>query len=91
MFEAVHVVVVDELFDGGDLVAVGDADDEDVAAVALVDLCDRRGFCSAGGSPRGPESKDNVAALETVPVELACTGEVNEVGLGFACRWIGLV
>ena len=89
--EAVNVETVDELFDGGGLVAAGDADDEDVVVVALLDLCDRRGFCLASGSPRGPEPEDDVTALEAVPVELPSTGEVHEVGLGFACRWIGLV
>jgi len=80
--EAVHLEVVDELFDGGDLVAASDADDEDVVAVSLVDLCDRRGFCLAGRSPRGPEPEDDVAPLEAVPVELPSTGKVHEVGLG---------
>ena len=81
MVEAVHVEVVDELFDSVDFVATGDADDEDVVAVGLVDLCDRRGFCLAGGSPGGPKPEDDVAPLEAVPVELPSTGKVHEVGL----------
>ncbi|MEL7157693.1 MAG: hypothetical protein AAFN30_13975 [Actinomycetota bacterium] len=89
--EAVDGEVVDELFDGVDLVATGDADDEDVVAVGLVDLCDRRGFCLAGGSPGRPEPEDDVAPLEAVPVELPSAGEVHKLRVGSACWWIGLV
>ncbi len=97
MVEAVDGVVVDELFDGADIVATGDTDDENVVAVGLVDLCDRRGFCLAGGSPRGPEPEDDVAALDAVPVELPSAGKVHEIGLGSVrwciglARWGGLV
>ena len=85
MVDTVDGEVVDELFDSADIVATGDTDDQDVVAVDLVDLCDRRGFCLARGSPGGPEPEDDVAALDAVPVELPSAGEVHKLGVGSAC------
>ncbi len=89
--EAVDGEVVDEPFDGADIIATGDADDKDVLAVDFVDLCDRRGFSLAGGSPRGPEPEDDVAPLDAVPVELPSAGKVHKLGFRSACWCIGLV
>jgi hypothetical protein len=67
---------VDKALDGVDVIATCDADDQDIVAVVLMYLCDRRGFGSTGRSPGRPEPEHDVLALEAVPVDLAA-----------ACDW----
>ena len=64
MLERADIERVDELGDRRQVIAAGNTDECDGVAVLIVYLCDRRGFCSARGSPGGPEPKDHVAAFK---------------------------
>ena len=58
--EGPNVELVDETIDRVDTVASGDANEHDVRAIQVLDLCDRRGFTLASRSPRCPEPQQHV-------------------------------
>jgi hypothetical protein len=80
--ECVDAEVVDEVVDGVEVVATGDADEGDVVTVGGVDLCDRRGFGAATRSPRCPEPQQGVGPFERAEVDLAAVGRRHHAGVG---------
>ncbi len=63
MWELANPECVDEVLNSCQFVAPCDTDELDVFTILLLHLCDRRGFPSAGASPRRPEPKHHVLAL----------------------------